>query len=102
MTSFSTTIIRLFKRQILVQIYMFCLFLISGLIVNFVQLLSCIIWPFNKKLYRRVNRFLASCFWSGNDFNNFTKIIIVFILKILLKNYAQSLNTGQVQHAIYT
>lgn len=68
MSSFSTKIVRLIKRQILVQIYVFCLFLISGLIVNFVQLLSCVIWPFNKKLYRRVNRFLASCFWSGKYF----------------------------------
>lgn len=40
------------------------MFIASGLIVNFVQLLTLVIWPFNKQLYRRVNRYLAYLFWS--------------------------------------
>ena len=39
-------------------------FLISGLLVNFVQLCSCAIWPFSKQLYRKINCYLALAIWS--------------------------------------
>lgn len=39
-------------------------FIVSGLIVNFLQLCSCVIWPFNKQLYRKVNCYLALAIWS--------------------------------------
>ncbi|CAF2446903.1 unnamed protein product [Rotaria sp. Silwood2] len=43
-------------------------FLISGLIINFLQLCSCVIWPFNKELYRKVNCYLALGIWSQFTF----------------------------------
>ena len=39
-------------------------FIVSGLIINFLQLCSCLIWPFSKQLYRKVNCFLALAIWS--------------------------------------
>jgi lysophosphatidic acid acyltransferase/lysophosphatidylinositol acyltransferase len=55
----------LFKRSFPVQFIFLYIFLGSGFIVNFLQLLSCVVWPFSKSLYRRVNRFLAYIFWSN-------------------------------------
>ena len=40
------------------------IFFVSGLIVNFLQLCSCAIWPFNRELYRKINCHLAVCIWS--------------------------------------
>ena len=57
-------IIAKLKRSLPSQLLLFYLFLASGLIVNFLQFCSCIIWPFNKPLYRRINTFLAYLFWS--------------------------------------
>jgi len=36
--------------------------------VNFLQLCSCVIWPFNKQLYRKINCFLALAIWSQFTF----------------------------------
>jgi hypothetical protein len=48
-----------------VQIFVTYCFVISGLIVNFIQLLAWIfIWPFSKQLYRRVNFYLGTLLWS--------------------------------------
>ncbi|CAF1393640.1 unnamed protein product [Rotaria sp. Silwood1] len=33
--------------------------LVSGLIINFLQLCSCLIWPFNKQLFRKISCYLA-------------------------------------------
>ncbi|XP_046363328.1 1-acyl-sn-glycerol-3-phosphate acyltransferase gamma-like isoform X1 [Haliotis rufescens] len=53
------------------------IFVVSGLIVTFLMLCSCVIWPFNKLLYRKVNVHLAyshwchftflAQWWSGSD-----------------------------------
>lgn len=59
-----SSLVRFLKRQIILHVFLFCLFISSGLIVNFLQLLTLIIWPFNKQLYRKLNRKLAYCFWS--------------------------------------
>ena len=40
------------------------IFLVSGFIINFLQLCSCLIWPFNRQLYRKVNCYLALGIWS--------------------------------------
>ena len=53
-----------------VQFVLVYIFITSGLIINFLQLLTLVIWPFNKKLYRKVNIHLAYCFWSSNLFFN--------------------------------
>ncbi|CAF4261934.1 unnamed protein product, partial [Rotaria sp. Silwood2] len=52
-----------------VQIFLCYCFVISGLIVNFAQLLTYIfIWPFNKQLYRRINYYLGTLLWSQLTF----------------------------------
>ena len=56
---------RMYKRSFPIQFTFIYVFLSCGLIINFLQLLSCVIWPFNKSLYRRVNRHLANLFWSN-------------------------------------
>ncbi|CAF1177749.1 unnamed protein product [Rotaria sordida] len=51
------------------QIFICYCFVISGLIVNFVQLLTCIfIWPFSKQIYRRINYHLGTLLWSQLTF----------------------------------
>ena len=48
-----------------VQIFIGYCFVISGLIVNFAQLLTWIfIWPFSKQMYRRMNYYLGVSLWS--------------------------------------
>jgi lysophosphatidic acid acyltransferase/lysophosphatidylinositol acyltransferase len=48
-----------------VQIFIGYCFAVSGLIINFVQLLTTIfIWPFSKKLYRQINYYLGVSLWS--------------------------------------
>ena len=53
------------KKFLPLQLVLFYVLIASGLIVNFVQFLTLIIWPFNKKLYRKLNTHLAYCLWSG-------------------------------------
>eukprot|EP00795_Rhopilema_esculentum_P017320 gene17320-8898_t len=43
-----------FKRSPVVHFWMLIVFLISGLIINCVQIIILFIWPFNKSLYRRL------------------------------------------------
>jgi lysophosphatidic acid acyltransferase/lysophosphatidylinositol acyltransferase len=52
------------KKLLPVQLVLFYLFITSGLLVNLLQLLSLVLWPLNKKLYRSINRHLAYAFWS--------------------------------------
>lgn len=54
-----------FKQFLPAHLFLFYLFVASGLVVNFLQLLTLVIWPFNKPLYRRLNTYLAYLFWSG-------------------------------------
>lgn len=51
------------KTLVPFHIVFFYVFLTSGLIVNFIQFLTLVIWPFNKKLYRKINQFLAYSHW---------------------------------------
>jgi hypothetical protein len=65
---------------IILQLVCCYAFIVSGLIVNFLQLLTLIfIWPFNKHLYRRINYYLAYSFLSSNyylpNINFFIEII---------------------------
>jgi hypothetical protein len=52
------------KSSFIIIIFLSYIFLVSGLIVNFFQLCSCIIWPFNKALFRKINCYLALGLWS--------------------------------------
>lgn len=53
------------KKLVIFQLIFFYIFLGTGLIVNFLQLLTFIfVRPFNKCTYRSLNRCLAYSFWS--------------------------------------
>ncbi|UJR08668.1 hypothetical protein I4U23_012926 [Adineta vaga] len=61
--------LRTIQSLLPVQIFIGYCFVITGLIVNIVQLLSWIfIWPFSKTLYRRVNYHLGALLWSQLTF----------------------------------
>ena len=56
---------RSLKGLIVVQLFLGYVFLVSGLSVNLLQFLSaCLIWPFNRPLYRKINYHLATIIWS--------------------------------------
>ncbi|BFZ10262.1 hypothetical protein BsWGS_13301 [Bradybaena similaris] len=57
-----------FKSLLLVQFIIGYIFVMSGLIVTFLMLCSCIIWPFNRHLYRKVCVHLAYSHWSQMTF----------------------------------
>ncbi|KAK3774603.1 hypothetical protein RRG08_035032 [Elysia crispata] len=52
------------KSNLLVHLALGYVFVTSGLIVNFLMLCSCVIWPFSRHLYRKVNTYLAYSHWS--------------------------------------
>uniref|UniRef100_A0A4W5LHQ7 1-acylglycerol-3-phosphate O-acyltransferase 3 n=1 Tax=Hucho hucho TaxID=62062 RepID=A0A4W5LHQ7_9TELE len=52
------------KTQFILQLLLGFVFVVSGLIINFIQLLTCVLWPFNKQLYRRINTRLSYSLWS--------------------------------------
>ncbi|CAF1420341.1 unnamed protein product [Rotaria sordida] len=57
-----------FKSSFIIIIFLTYIFLVSGLIINFFQLCSCIIWPFNRELFRKINCYLALGLWSQLTF----------------------------------
>jgi len=59
-----------FKSMFITVCFLSYVFLISGLIINFLQLCSCVIWPFNKELYRKINCYLALGIWSREYYKN--------------------------------
>ncbi|XP_075053647.1 1-acyl-sn-glycerol-3-phosphate acyltransferase gamma [Mixophyes fleayi] len=52
------------KTQFVVHLLIGFVFVISGLIINFLQLCTLPLWGVNKQLYRRVNCRLAYSLWS--------------------------------------
>lgn len=52
------------KSLFILQLLMGFVFVVSGLIINFVQLCTCVLWPINKQLYRRINCRLSYSLWS--------------------------------------
>lgn len=52
------------KTQFVVHVLIGFVFVVSGLIINFVQLCTLVLWPVNKQLYRRLNCRLAYSLWS--------------------------------------
>ncbi|KAA8588313.1 hypothetical protein FQN60_001507 [Etheostoma spectabile] len=52
------------KSLFILQLLMGFVFVVSGLIINFIQLCTCILWPINKQLYRTINCRLAYSLWS--------------------------------------
>ena len=53
-----------FKSMFITISFLAYVFFVSGLLVNFLQLCSCLIWPFSKELYRKINCYLALGIWS--------------------------------------
>ncbi|KAE8601864.1 hypothetical protein XENTR_v10013818 [Xenopus tropicalis] len=70
------------KSQFLCHLFISYVFIGTGLIVNFIQLCTLIVWPFNKQLYRKINCRLAYCissqlvmlleWWSNTDCTLYT------------------------------
>lgn len=55
-----------FKQNIFPQLVLSYCFLVSGLFVNFIELLTLVfIWPLNKNLYRKLNYYLGYSIWSN-------------------------------------
>lgn len=52
------------KSLFILQLLMGFVFVVSGLIINFIQLCTCVLWPVNKQLYRRINCRLSYSLWS--------------------------------------
>lgn len=56
-------LLRILQGMIVPQLLLGYIFIVSGLIVNFLMLLSCILWPINRHLYRKINVNLAYSHW---------------------------------------
>ncbi|KAK1171126.1 1-acyl-sn-glycerol-3-phosphate acyltransferase delta [Acipenser oxyrinchus oxyrinchus] len=70
------------KSQFLCHLIICYVFIVSGLIVNLLQLCTLVLWPINKQFYRKVNCKLAYCissqlvmlleWWSGTECTIYT------------------------------
>lgn len=52
------------KTQFVVHLLIGFVFVVSGLVINAIQLCTLVLWPLNKQLYRRLNCRLAYSLWS--------------------------------------
>ncbi|TSK17908.1 1-acyl-sn-glycerol-3-phosphate acyltransferase gamma [Bagarius yarrelli] len=85
------------KSQFILQLLIGFVFVVSGLIINFIQLCTCVLWPFNKQLYRRINTRMSyslwSQWWSGTECTLYTEQSVVdhfgkeHVIIILNHNY---------------
>uniref|UniRef100_A0ABM5FZ25 1-acyl-sn-glycerol-3-phosphate acyltransferase delta n=1 Tax=Pogona vitticeps TaxID=103695 RepID=A0ABM5FZ25_9SAUR len=70
------------KSQFICHLLISYIFIVSGLIINFIQLFTLFLWPFNKQLFRKLNCKLAYCissqlvmlleWWSGTTCTLYT------------------------------
>ncbi|KAH1173876.1 1-acyl-sn-glycerol-3-phosphate acyltransferase delta isoform X1 [Mauremys mutica] len=75
-------IISFLKSQFICHLLICYIFIVSGLIINFIQLFTLVLWPINKQLFRKINCRLAYCissqmvmlleWWSGTDCTLYT------------------------------
>ncbi|XP_054753042.1 1-acyl-sn-glycerol-3-phosphate acyltransferase delta-like [Lytechinus pictus] len=56
-------IVSLVKQSPIVHIWLFCIHIISALIVTSGQLFTLVLWPFSKSWYRRINGYLINLMW---------------------------------------
>ena len=71
------------KRLVIVQLFLGYVFVITGLFVNLLQLLTaCFVWPFDRALYRKINYHLATVIWSRKS--NLFQLLKLFALIFLL------------------
>lgn len=66
------------KNLFILQLLMGFVFVVSGLIINFIQLLTCVLWPINKQLYRKINCRLAYSLWSREYTIRLCLYVVVF------------------------
>ncbi|XP_048456903.1 1-acyl-sn-glycerol-3-phosphate acyltransferase delta-like [Rhincodon typus] len=60
-------IVATLKSQFICHLLICYIFVVTGLIINFLQLCTLVIWPINKQLYRRINCRLAYCIASRKE-----------------------------------
>ncbi|XP_030801905.1 1-acyl-sn-glycerol-3-phosphate acyltransferase delta isoform X1 [Camarhynchus parvulus] len=75
-------IVGFLKSQFICHLLICYIFIVSGLIINFIQLFTLILWPINKQLFRKINCRLAYCissqmvmlleWWSGTNCTLYT------------------------------
>ncbi|XP_030905712.1 1-acyl-sn-glycerol-3-phosphate acyltransferase delta isoform X1 [Melopsittacus undulatus] len=75
-------IVGFLKSQFICHLLICYIFIVSGLIINFIQLFTLILWPINKQLFRRINCRLSYCissqmvmlleWWSGTNCTLYT------------------------------
>lgn len=69
------------KKSLIPQLLISYTFLVSGLIVNFFELLTLLfIWPFNRRLYEYLNYYLALMMWGSMYIQYDVEFIIVLNL----------------------
>lgn len=56
------------KSLFVLQLLIGFVFVVSGLIINFIQLCTCVLWPIDKQLYRKINTRLSYSLWSRELF----------------------------------
>uniref|UniRef100_A0A8C4ZNU7 Uncharacterized protein n=1 Tax=Gadus morhua TaxID=8049 RepID=A0A8C4ZNU7_GADMO len=52
------------KDVFIVQLVLGLVFVASGLAINLIQLITCVLWPINRQLYRCINTRLSYSLWS--------------------------------------
>ncbi|ELK33882.1 1-acyl-sn-glycerol-3-phosphate acyltransferase gamma [Myotis davidii] len=52
------------KTQFELHLLIGFVFVVSGLVINFIQLCTLVLWPLNKQLYHQLNCCLAFSLWS--------------------------------------
>ncbi|CAL8257746.1 unnamed protein product [Arctogadus glacialis] len=52
------------KDLFIVQLVLGLVFVASGLAINLIQLITCVLWPINRQLYRCINTRLSYSLWS--------------------------------------
>ena len=67
------------KSLFILQLLMGFVFVVSGLIINFIQLCTCVLWPINKQLYRTINCRLSYSLWSREY--KYSSMLLCFLFK---------------------
>lgn len=73
-------IVGFLKSQFICHLLICYIFIVSGLIINFIQLFTLILWPINKQLFRKINCRLAYCI-SSRKISFFFLSIFVFCVE---------------------
>ena len=82
-------IVGFLKSQFICHLLICYIFIASGLIINFIQLFTLVLWPINKQLFRRINCRLAYCISSRkiSFFFFFLEVFSCFVLRALVEKF---------------